>query len=249
MKTLIRELKEITKQSKHKTAIIKQYSEYTTDGIMSKIGNLALLLIAYGDLDLNIYRKMLSAYRRRNINEDAFLITSNVTFGVDYIENLLHKINPKILKASLECDVNFKGSYNFWYRGIRIGAGASRALENKKGTMISKALNSESKKYFDMNFQHLHVDYVDVYVWVAVWLDTIRIFVLSSNEVRAHNRFCFVQDRDSKGLYGQLHINKGNIVEFECFEVDSNNLTTAIVNAFKRQRFIQHTLERKRSVV
>ena len=91
---------------------------------------------------------------------------------------------PELKIPSRSYDTNYSGQYDFWYNGIRIEVKASRAVKKESGdSLIIKALSSDSTSEFDMNFQQIKPACCDVFVWIAIWRDKIRYWVLSSSEV------------------------------------------------------------------
>ena len=71
---------------------------------------------------------------------------------------------------------------------IKIEVKASRAVDfNSQEPLYVKALAWESKMPFDMNFQQVKPKCCDVFVWIGVWRDTIKYWVLASKEVEKIN--------------------------------------------------------------
>ena len=85
-----------------------------------------------------------------------------------------------------------------------------------------------------MNFQQIKPGYCDVFVWVAVWRDTIKYWVLASKEVEKNKYYSKGQHRGNKGE-GQLHLNRDNIKKFRKYEVQPRELLEKIIKAYKRQ--------------
>jgi hypothetical protein len=85
-----------------------------------------------------------------------------------------------------------------------------------------------------MNFQQIKPRCCDVFVWVAVWRDIIRYWVLASKEVEENRHYSSGQHRGNVGE-GQLHLNRDNIDEFSEYEVSSDKLHEAILQAYRRQ--------------
>ena len=77
-----------------------------------------------------------------------------------------------------------------------------------------------------MNFQQLKPYCCDVFVWIGVWTDLIKYWVLSSKEVS--NMKPSVQHRGNSEE-GQIHINKNNINDFTQYEVNSNQILQKII--------------------
>ena len=74
-----------------------------------------------------------------------------------------------------------------------------------------------------MNFQQLKPRYCDVFLWVGVWQDKIRYWILAARAVENNKYYSTSQHRGNVGE-GQLHIKNDNISEFTPFEVRSTNL-------------------------
>jgi len=85
-----------------------------------------------------------------------------------------------------------------------------------------------------MNFQQIKPGCCDVFVWVAVWRDTIKYWVQSSHEVENNSHYLKGQHRGNVGE-GQLHLRADNICDFDKFQVSSNDLRQAIVDAHARE--------------
>ena len=85
-----------------------------------------------------------------------------------------------------------------------------------------------------MNFQRIKPAHCDVFVWIAVWRDSITYWVLSSDEVLVQAKYSKGQHRGNVGE-GQLHIRHDNIRDFDDFQAAPNELKSAIVDAYKRQ--------------
>ena len=77
--------------------------------------------------------------------------------------------------------------------------------------------------------------YCDVFVWVAVWRDRIRYWVLASKEVENNRYYSTGQHRGNVGE-GQLHINQNNIDDLKKYEVAANELYDKILDAYTRQQ-------------
>jgi hypothetical protein len=86
-----------------------------------------------------------------------------------------------------------------------------------------------------MNFQQLKPYCCDVFLWIAVWRDKIRYWVMSATEVEENRHYSSIQHRGSEGE-GQLHINQDNISVFEMYQVSSQEIEAAIRQACNRTR-------------
>ena len=85
-----------------------------------------------------------------------------------------------------------------------------------------------------MNFQQVKPGCCDLFVWVAVWRDVIRYWVLSSHEIKTNPYYSRGQHRGNVAE-GQLHVKQDNIHEFEKYEVKANKLEEAIRAAYDRE--------------
>ncbi|HEY4484005.1 MAG TPA: hypothetical protein VI752_02405, partial [Candidatus Paceibacterota bacterium] len=137
---------------------------------------------------------------------------------------------------------SYSGDYDFILieggHKIRIEVKASRAVDGHSSEpLYVKALSYDSKSPFWMNFQQIKPAHCEVFVWMAVWRDTIKYWVLSSNEVLNNQYYSKGQHRGNVGE-GQLHIKEDNIKEFQIYEVKSNEIKEAIIRAYERQKGI-----------
>ena len=112
---------------------------------------------------------------------------------------------------------------------------ASRAVDFEiEAPLYVKALASDSKRPFDMNFQQVKPGCCDVFVWVGVWRDKIRYWVLPSKEVASNRYYSIGQHRGNVGE-GQLHLKRDNVDKFRTYEVQGRQLLDALRNAYQRQ--------------
>jgi hypothetical protein len=185
-------------------------------------------LIAEKVLMLDQYFEIRNAYLRRNKFLYVFEITAPRTFGETWAQQHLNALVPELDRPSKDFDTDYAGQYDFWYDGISIEVKASRAVQRKGGgTLLEKALSSDSKLSFDMNFQQIKPNCAKVFVWIGVWRDTIKYWVLSSDEVKNNRYFSKGQHRGNIGE-GQLWIKDGNIKDFEKYLVQPREILEAI---------------------
>ena len=85
-----------------------------------------------------------------------------------------------------------------------------------------------------MNFQQVKPKCCDVFVWISVWRDTIKYWVLSSKEVEKNKYYSKGQHRGNTGE-GQLHLKHDNIKDFVKYEAKPKELLEKIIEAYKRQ--------------
>jgi hypothetical protein len=193
-------------------------------------------LLGLDKLTLDEYYDLRDEYISRNMFLYIFEISAPRGFGETWAQGHLKGLVPDLLKPTRKLDHDYSGQYDFYLDGkIRIEVKASRAVDfESREALYVKALASDSTKRFDMNFQQIKPACCDVFVWVGVWRDAIRYWVLASKDVGESPYFSDRQHRGNIGE-GQLHIKKENIEHFSKYEARSNELLQAIHNAYQRQ--------------
>ena len=121
------------------------------------------------------------------------------------------------MKADKTVDPEHEGQYDLWIEGVRVELKAARAIDTKKrGDLVSKALRSDSDRPFWMNFQQVKLDVCDVFVFIGVWVDAIRYWVLSHDAVKSSP---FLSHQHRGGVEYQIGITKKNIAAFDVYLV------------------------------
>jgi hypothetical protein len=193
-------------------------------------------LLGRQKLTLDDYYELRDEYIARNLYLYVFEIGAPRGFGEAWAQGHLKALVPELSKPSKKLDPTYAGEYDFLLDNIRIELKASRAVDfEREEPLYVKALASDSTRPFDMNFQQVKPACCDVFIWLAVWRDTIRYWVLSSKEVKTNRYFSKGQHRGNVGE-GQLHVTRDNIREFEKYEMRSTELRQAIINAYQRQK-------------
>lgn len=200
-------------------------------------------LLARDVLSLEQYLELRDNYLARNMYLYIFEFSAPRTFGEAWAQGHLKELVPELLKSTKKLDPNYSGQYDFLLDGkIRIEVKASRAVDaSVEAPLYVKALASDSSKPFWMNFQQIKPACCDVIVWIAVWRDVIRYWVLSSHEVETHPDYSKGQHRGNVGE-GQLHVTHENIHKFNSVQVQSNKLGDAIQEAYKRQQAVKKSV-------
>jgi hypothetical protein len=177
------------------------------------------------------------AYISRNMFLYIFEIGAPRGFGEAWAQGHLKELVPELQKPSKKVDSSYSGEYDFLLDGhIKIEVKASRAVDfDSDEPLYVKALASDSTERFDMNFQQVKPACCHVFVWIGVWRDVIRHWVLASKDVCSNRYYSTGQHRGNIGE-GQLHFNRDNIGEFSTYEAQSNQLAAAIRNAYERQQ-------------
>lgn len=230
LKKKIRKLPQDSSQKLSDDILDRLYSVYP----FNKFEYIISHLIAEKIITLNDYYDIRNRYLDRNKYLYLFEITAPRTFGETWAERHLNEIVPNLERPTSDKDADYSGQYDLWYDGIRIEVKASRAVARRSGdSLISKALSSKSAARFDMNFQQLKPDCCDVFVWIGVWKDMIKYWIMSSEEVRNNKYFSVGQHRGNVGE-GQLWIKDSNINDFKQFEVSIDKILHKIKEKGKR---------------
>ncbi len=187
-------------------------------------------------LTLDDYYALRDEYVERNMYLYIFEISAPRGFGETWAQGHLKELVPELEKPTKKKDPTYSGQYDFYLDGkITVEVKASRAVDFElQAPLYVKALSSDSDRPFDMNFQQVKPGCCDVFVWVAVWRDKIRYWVLSSREVEANRYYSKGQHRGNVGE-GQLHVRQDNIDEFDQYAANGRDLLDAIRSAHRRQ--------------
>ena len=197
-------------------------------------------LLALRKLTLDDYHQIRDEYLDRNMFLYIFEISAPRGFGEQWAQGHLKELVPDLHRPNKKIDSDYSGQYDFVLNStntqlVRIEVKASRAVDfDEEAPLYIKALPFDSKKRFDMNFQQVKPDCCDVFIWIAVWRDRIKYWVLSSHEVESNKYYSKGQHRGNQGE-GQLHLRWDNIAEFEKYSVPSDKLRSKIIAAYRRQ--------------
>ena len=197
-------------------------------------------LFALNRLTFSEYLEIRDEYIARNMHLYVFEISAPRTFGEKWAQGHILGLVPDFIKPTKKLDENYAGQYDLLYdlpsKGrIKIEVKASRVVDsNSDQPLYIKALSSESKLPFDMNFQQIKPKCCDVFIWIGVWRDTIKYWVLSSREVEGNRYYSNKQHRGNRGE-GQLHVKDANIKEFIRYSVKLTDILEKVKMAYKRQ--------------
>ena len=197
-------------------------------------------LMGFNKITIDDYYEIRDEYIARNMYLYIFEIGSPRGFGEQWAQGHLKELMPELVKPTKKIDKDYSGQYDFIlpYNGksIKIEVKASRAVdEDSPEPLYVKALSLASKQHFWMNFQQIKPACCDVFVWIAVWRDVIKYWVLSSKEVEGNKYYSKGQHRGNQGE-GQLHIHEDNVKEFDKYEIKPDKLKEAVISAYSRQK-------------
>lgn len=237
METLIKNLesykRSLTTEEK------KQFSDEVLDKLyavypFNKFEYTISHLIAKNIISLDEYLDMRAEYLQRNRYLHLFELAPR-TFGETWGQTHLMELVPEFKVPTKRIDPNFKGEYDLILDDIHVEVKASRAVKKIGGdTLANKALASNSKSKFDMNYQQLKPSCCDVFVWIAVWRDKIDYWVMSSEDVQ-NSPLLSNQHRASQlsatgaVVEGQIHINNGNYQNFEKYRVQVRDIYNKVL--------------------
>ena len=189
-------------------------------------------LIAENVISLDDYLEIRNAYVRRNKYLYLFEMAPR-TFGETWGQQHLSELIPELDIPSKKLDQQYSGQYDFWYDDISIEVKASRVVKRKSGgSLLEKALLSSASEGFDMNFQQLKPGCANVFIFIAVWKNAIKYWVLSSDDIKTNKYFSKGQHRGNIGE-GQLWITDKNINSFDKYEAKPRDLLKAIIDKSK----------------
>lgn len=192
-------------------------------------------LLAAGKLTLDEYYQLRDDYIKRNPFLDLFEISAS-GFGQRWGHDHLIRLVPSLVPPNKNLDPRYSGQYDlFLPPSVRVEVKASRAVDfESKEPLYVKALASESQRPFDMIFEQLKPACCDVFIWMAVWRDQIKYWVIPSFAIES-SRYYSPQHRGNVGE-GQLHLKRKNIHDFDAYLTPSNELEPAIRQAYQKEQ-------------
>jgi hypothetical protein len=222
-----------TKQVPIRTRLADLFSVYPFNEFEFLIAS----LMGHRKITLDDYHLLRDEYLARNMYLYLFEMTSPRGFGESWAQGHLKELVPELVKPSRKLDPDYSGQYDFLLEGkIRIEVKASRAVDvGSEEALYVKALSSDSSLHFDMNFQQIKPECADVFVWIGVWRDKIRYWVLSSAAVAGNKYYSDKQHRGNAGE-GQLHLTDQNISAFAKYETDAPHLLERMRSAHGKKR-------------
>lgn len=237
MEKLRQQLDELIKRLSRSDKFRSQLEDLKSVYPFSEFEYIISHLLAAKKLSLDEYYELRDDYIDRNLYLYLFEISAPRGFGEVWAHGHLKQLVPSLQRPSKKLDKKYSGQYDFFLPpNIRIEVKASRAVEFEADEpLYIKALASDSKRPFDMNFQQIKPACCDVFVWLAAWRDDIRYWVIPSYEVENSPHYSKGQHRGNVGE-GQLHLNRDNIAKFDKYLCKSTELEKAIRETFKKER-------------
>ena len=172
------------------------------------------------------YEELRNTYVSANPYLNLFGLAPRI-FGQIWGEQHLRDLDSRFQKGDKTVDPEHEGQYDLWIEGVRVEVKAARATDTKKrGDLVSKALRTDSNRPFWMNFQQLKLDICDVFVFLGVWVDTIRYWVLSHEDVKDSP---YLSHQHRGGVEYQIGITDKNIDAFAKHLVDPDSIAEKVI--------------------
>lgn len=183
-------------------------------------------LLQKGKLKYDEYESIRAEYISSNQNLELYGLAPRI-FGEIWGEEHIRAFDLRFQKGNKKLDLEYNGEYDIWIEGVKIEVKSCRAIDSEiRGGLTSKALHFENDKKFWMNFQQLKPDACDYYIFIGVWVDTIKYWVLSTEEVK-NNPYISHQHRG--GIEYQIGITQDNIKEFNKYLKKPNEIAAYIL--------------------
>ena len=235
MEKLKEQLNALVERLENSESFRTKLAELTSVYPFSEFEYIISHLLSARKLTIDEYYELRDAYIERNRYLYLFEISAPRGFGEVWAHGYLKELVPELERPSKKLDPSYSGQYDFFLPpSIRIEVKGSRAVEfNRDEPLYIKALVSDSRKPFDMNFQQIKPSCCDVFVWLAAWRDVIRYWVIPSHEVENSSYYSKGQHRGNVGE-GQLHLNRENIHNFDKYLVKSTEIGRKIREAYQK---------------
>jgi hypothetical protein len=206
-------------------------------------------LLSKGVLIFEEYLELRDNYINRNLFLHVFEITAPRGFGDTWAFSHLLSIEPELRRPNRSIDPSYQGEYDLYLPyaagNIKIEVKASRAVDRDRADepLYIKALSSNSQKRFLMNFQQLKPSCCDVFLWLAVYRDCVKYWVLKNTVIQQHHDFTpqhrnestsgRARDYEKSDIYeGQIMITNANIDSIKSFMVESRAIRQAIIEQY-----------------
>ena len=194
------------------------------------------------------YIDLRNEYIDRNLFLYVFEISAPRGFGDTWALSHLSAVEPALKRPNKIIDPNYKGEYDLYLSSldgqsiIKVEVKASRAVNHMKPDepLYIKALSSNDDTPFLMNFQQLKPSCCDVFLWLAVYRDCVKYWVLNSGDIHKHNDFTpqhrnqstenRPEDYTKNEIYeGQIMITDKNISSIDKYKVEGRQIMDAII--------------------
>ena len=242
--------------------IISKLSEMEKDEMIQRLNSLTNSVFPFSDYEFIIsnllwkwkmtmdeYDEMRENYMIRNRHLDKFQMAWKTVWK--WWEDLMIDWWYGLWKPSKRIDPHYsqQTSYDAYtvheWDLVRVEIKTARVSEswNDSDFFADKALFSDSNKPFWLNYQQLKPQLCDVFVFIAIYRDTLKYRILSSYEVKHYWENEWDQWRFSPWQHSwnawnewQLHIRETNIDDFDKYMKSPQEIKQAIIEAFIRNK-------------
>jgi hypothetical protein len=257
METLTEQLDDCIARLAHSEDFRNELAEVRSIYPFSKYEYIISTLLARGKLNFDEYLQIRDDYINRNLYLYIFEITAPRGFGDTWAFGHLLALEPDLKRPTRKLDVHYHGEYDLFLNWqdskeknhrIKIEVKASRANDRKKNDepLYVKALSSDSKRPFLMNFQQLKPSCCDVFLWFAVYRDAVKYWVMNAQAIQSHQDFTPQHRNETTAergkdyrkeeiFEGQIMMTEKNINTFNQFLVSGKELRRAIIEQYKIQ--------------
>lgn len=248
MEKLEKQLFELIEQLENSKQLEQELNKLSSVLPFNKYEFILMNLLNQGKIKYDDYIEIRESYIDRNLYLSVFEISSPRVFGDSWAFGHLMQIEER-LKRPRNYDPEARGRYDLCLqyddRLIRIEVKASRVNDRDRAEdpLYLKALSSDTDKNYLMNFQQLKPSCCDVFIWIAVFRDTVRYWVLGSSDVQTHPLFTPQHRNEGTELRqvgydrtdifeGQIMMTNINVSQFNVYSVRPSGLYDAIINRF-----------------
>jgi len=185
-----------------------------------------MYLLDKGAITFDYYENLRAEYVTANKHLELFSLAPRI-FGEIWGQNHLMELDERFEKPSSDLDSEYEGQYDLWFEGIKVEVKASRSINTKvRGNLVSKALRFDDNKPFWMNYQQLKLDIADVFIFIGVWVDEIKYWVMSNDEIKNSPH---ISHQHRGGIEYQIGITHKNISDFDEYLVSPDELGETIL--------------------
>jgi len=187
-------------------------------------------LFAKDVINFEDYDILRANYVSSNRNLELYGLAPRI-FGEIWAESHIIDLDKRIKKGSKSLDSEYDGQYDLWMEGIKIEVKSSRAINTKqRGSLVSKAVHSNTEEPFWMNFQQLKLNISDVFIFLGVWPNEIIYWVLSNEEVKSNE---YISHQHRGGIEYQIGITNKNIINFSKYIINPKDIVDIIIKKKK----------------
>ena len=173
------------------------------------------------------YASLREGYVTTNRYLELFELAPRI-FGEIWGQQHIMDLDSRFLKPERILNGEYAGQYDLWIEGVRVEVKAARAIDTRtRGSLVAKALTSKDSRPFWMNFQQLKADAADVFIFIGVWVDTIRYWILSADEIRNSPS---LSHQHRGGIEYQIGIRPANLADFDRYAVQPSQIGDATVS-------------------